>query len=93
MRSTHQRHQKRWDPSSPIFLPTIAASDQPRSQAFLTLGGPLSGTQFHSHGPAFLLLASGKKRAVAERRTRGWGCGGRQMELDDLDLVEAGGGT
>eukprot|EP00913_Durusdinium_trenchii_P009572 g8993.t1 len=32
------------------------------AKAFLTLGGPLSGTQFHSHGPAFLLLASGKKR-------------------------------
>ncbi|OLQ08303.1 JmjC domain-containing protein 8 [Symbiodinium microadriaticum] len=29
---------------------------------FLTMGGPLAGTQFHSHGPAFLLLASGTKR-------------------------------
>ncbi|CAJ1381510.1 unnamed protein product [Effrenium voratum] len=30
--------------------------------AFLTLGGPLSGTQFHAHGTAFLLLVAGKKR-------------------------------
>ena len=31
-------------------------------EAFLTLGGRLAGTQFHSHGPAFLLLAAGQKR-------------------------------
>ena len=34
---------------------------------FLTMGGPLAGTQFHSHGPAFLLLASGKKRCLAQK--------------------------
>ena len=32
------------------------------AKAFLTLGGRHSGTQFHAHGPAFLLLAKGKKR-------------------------------
>lgn len=33
-------------------------------EAFLTLGGRHSGTQFHAHGPAFLLLAKGKKRLL-----------------------------
>lgn len=37
-------------------------------EAFLTLGGPRSGTQFHAHGPAFLLLAAGKKRNLANPR-------------------------
>lgn len=37
------------------------------AKAFLTLGGPRSGTQFHAHGPAFLLLAAGKKRWYLHR--------------------------
>ncbi|CAK9057117.1 unnamed protein product [Durusdinium trenchii] len=54
-------------PDSNHLLQHVASKKQEwlrmsNAKAFLTLGGPLSGTQFHSHGPAFLLLASGKKR-------------------------------
>lgn len=33
----------------------------------LTLGGPQAGTQFHVHGPAFLLLLAGRKRWYLHR--------------------------
>ena len=37
-------------------------------KAFLTLGGRQAGTQFHAHGPAFLLLAAGKKRVSVKQK-------------------------
>ena len=51
-------------PKSLIFVWLfVAFCDSCTAEAFLTLGGPRSGTQFHAHGPAFLLLAAGKKRS------------------------------
>ena len=50
-------------PKSLIFCGVLWPRDSCTAEAFLTLGGPRSGTQFHAHGPAFLLLAAGKKRS------------------------------